>query len=196
MEIPHGPLVAHQSAEMRTITAGARGWAGAVLLAGVLLMPQVTAARDRDDRHQSSRPRVRLGGITVGAGYTHVSGGYPGFWGYPYWAGSPWYWSSPYYYSWFPMGYYHPAYFGGFSQGPGMGEVKLRNTAKDIEVYVDGGFAGNADKLKTMWLEPGAYNLELKGSQGAYKKRIYVLSGKRITLQPEFRAVQPEEATP
>jgi hypothetical protein len=37
-----------------------------------------------------------------------------------------------------------------------------------------------------MWLDPGAYNLELRTNGDSYTKRIYVLSGKRLTIDPEF----------
>jgi hypothetical protein len=97
-------------------------------------------------------------------------------WGYynPFWYG-PW---------------FHPGYAAGFAYGPGLGEVKLKSTAGDAMVLIDGAYAGEARKLKSMWLEPGVYNLEVRDDAGAtFSKRIYVLSGK--TLQIQARLERP-----
>lgn len=78
----------------------------------------------------------------------------------------------------------YPAAYNGFAYGPGMGEVKLPTKSKTAMVSIDGAFAGTADKLKHFWLEPGAYNIEVKDTnQPAIKERVYVLSGKSIGLQ-------------
>ncbi|MCC6861641.1 MAG: hypothetical protein IT158_23930 [Bryobacterales bacterium] len=137
-------------------------------------------------------PRVRLGGISLGAGYTHYGGSYwgypyysryaywPGFWTPGYWGYDPWWW--------YPA--IHPGYFSGFAYAPYMGEVKLRAPEK-AEVFLDGAYAGVSGKLKSMWLEPGAYNLELRSPAGSFQKRIYVLSGKTLSIKPEFSEQQP-----
>jgi hypothetical protein len=78
-------------------------------------------------------------------------------------------------------------YFTGFARRGHMGEVRLRGQEKDAAVYLDGGYAGTADKLKTIWLEPGAYQLELRHAKGTYARKIYVLSGKSLTIRPEFQ---------
>jgi len=67
-----------------------------------------------------------------------------------------------------------------------MGEVKFPRAPKESLVYVDGGFAGSAAKLKSMWLEPGIYNLEVREGDKVWQKRIYVLSGKTLQLHPEL----------
>jgi hypothetical protein len=77
-----------------------------------------------------------------------------------------------------------------------MGEVKIRTAEKDASVFIDGGYAGVADKLRSIWLDPGAYNIELHAGQRSYSKRIYVLSGKRVTLEPEFQVRAEKEARP
>ena len=106
--------------------------------------------------------RIRLGGAGVNAAY--ING--PGFW-------SPWYWG--------PWGSRH-----GFSWRPATGEVKLSGAPKDALIFLDGGFAGSVSKLKRMWLEPGAYNLEIRDGDKRWQKRVFVLSGKTVQLHPEL----------
>lgn len=137
---------------------------------------------DDDDR---PRRRVRLGGIMVGASYTSgrawgpgwgYPGYYPGWWGYNPAFGSLY---SPFWYS----PWIHPGLLSGFGQGPNMGEVRLTGS-KTASVYVDGAYAGPANKLKSMWLEPGVYNLELRDAGGSgFERKIYVLSGKTLDLR-------------
>jgi hypothetical protein len=125
------------------------------------------------------RTRIRHGGLTLGGGYIHHAGGFPYF-GYPY--------SWGYYDPFFPA-FYHPGYFGGFVRGAGMGQVKLNVADKLAEVYLNDGYAGTVGELKSLWLEPGAYNLELRDPEGgSFQRRIYVLSGKTVRVTPEFAA--------
>jgi hypothetical protein len=160
-----------------------------ILLAASASAFGTDAARQEDAKQDKSSPVyqspskrwVRLGGITVGASYMRGNP-YYGPYGYfgPFWEGP--YWSSiysPYWYSpWIHSGLYN-----GFSYGPGMGELKLPTKSKSAAVYIDGAFAGSADKLKHFWLEPGAYNIEVKDAgRTAIKERVYVLSGKTILL--------------
>lgn len=149
-----------------------------LLISGALAL----AGADKNAEPQG-KTRVRLGGITVGAGYARYSGYYPF---YPYYGYYPAAWS-PYYWSPF-WNYYAPMYYSAFDPGylrrpgPGMGEVKL-TAPEDAEVYLNGAYAGVADDLKTIWLEPGAYDLEVRPRAGdAYSRRIYVLSGKRVKI--------------
>ena len=80
---------------------------------------------------------IRLGGISVGAGYAHYSG--PGYYAYGY----------PYFYDpfWGPFPWYAPSYYSGHAGRP-MGVVRLGGVAKHAEVYIDGGYAGLAKDLK------------------------------------------------
>lgn len=142
----------------------------------------------------SRRPHFRLAGFSVGAGYTHgrywspyyygpgYGGFYPGY--FPYYGYVPALYGlyDPIWYS--PM--IHPGLYNGFSQQPRMGEVKLDTKSKLASVYVDGAFAGTADKRKHMWLEPGAYNLELREGNSAYRQRVYVLSGQTLDVRAEL----------
>lgn len=128
-----------------------------------------------------SRPRVRIAGFSVNAGYMRYPG--YGYYGYPGRYGL----YSPYFYDPFFYGMaFHPGYFYGFGYQASMGEVKVQSPDRDAWVYIDGALAGKADKLKTMWLEPGRYNLEVKSGTHTAAQRIYVLSGKTLKVTPDM----------
>lgn len=127
-------------------------------------------------------PHVHLRGITIGGGYSHFSGPY-GY--YPYY--------SPYSYpglypGW--VGFYDP-FWGPF--GPALaydvrsadkGEVHLKDAAPQAEIYIDGAYAGLAKDLRTLWLAPGAYNLEARtANREPVQKKIYVLTGKTLSVR-------------
>jgi hypothetical protein len=129
------------------------------------------------------RRRVRLGGVSVGANYASGPGWYRP-WGYgpgyyqPYWGLYDPFWSSA---------YLHPGLYRGFSSGPDMGQIKL-DAPKDASVYLDGAFEGSEQKLKSMWLEPGIYELKIAGVNGReYQKKVYVLSGKTLDIRAELK---------
>lgn len=155
-----------------------------LLFSATLFAGQETAAPPADHQkkdsvdYSSSKPRVKLGTITVGAGFTHFSGPY---YRYPYG-----YWYTPYF--WDPLWYgfpplFHPGYFTGFPYSEDKGEVKLTAAPRDAEVFLDGAYAGTADHLKSIWLAPGAYNLTVKAEQHApFERRIYVLTGKTLKI--------------
>jgi hypothetical protein len=155
--------------------------------------PSDSKSREDPTVQVSHKSRVRLGGITVGAGYSHFSGPYyPYRYWYPY-AYYP-YWG-PFWDSYFYHPYFAP-YYPTFStnRGAGMGEIRLQTDQKGAELYVDGAFAGLVADLKTFYLRPGAYNLEIKTLENrAFQKRIYVLSGKILKISPVFRASRAEE---
>jgi hypothetical protein len=131
----------------------------------------------KDNAATSRFPRIRLGGILIGAGYSHFVG--PRY-GYGY--GGP-YGFDPWFY-----GYgFHPGYFAGFGYGPLMGEIKLKSDDPNAWVYLDGALAGRAEKLKTMWLEPGAYRLEVRAGDRAFGQKVYVLSGKKLQLTVDLK---------
>jgi PEGA domain len=144
---------------------------------GTLIL-QAAFAGDDD-----SRRRVRLGGISAGASYMTGPAWYgpwsygPGFYR-PWWGLYDPFWSSP---------YLHSGLYRGFAAGPGMGQIKL-NAPKEASVYLDGAFAGSAQKLKSIWLEPGVYELEVSNAAGhQYRKKVYVLSGKTLDIRAELR---------
>jgi hypothetical protein len=127
---------------------------------------------------------LRLGTVWVGAGYSHFSGPYyypygpygfyPGGWVY----GSLWYpmWGS---YPYYPSGY--------FDYNSGRGELKLSADPKLAEVYIDGAYAGTADHLKSIWLDPGAYDLTVSATdRESFHQRVYVLSGKSLKISAKL----------
>ncbi|HKR85502.1 MAG TPA: hypothetical protein VJS37_15195, partial [Terriglobales bacterium] len=133
---------------------------------------------DADNRPAEHRTRVRLGGVAVSAGYSNF---FPGF--YPY---DLFYypliamWWNPYW------GFYRPFPPDYFSSGSGKGELKLSGLPKNASVYVNGGYAGTADHLKSFWLDPGVYDLEVSVPDGErYKQRLYVLTGKTLHIDPK-----------
>jgi hypothetical protein len=69
-----------------------------------------------------------------------------------------------------------------------MGEVKLQGTQKSAEVFLNGAYAGITGDLKSIWLEPGAYDLEVKAGHQRFSQRIYVLSGKSLKIRPALNS--------
>src|SRR5713101_5143482 len=67
------------------------------------------------------------------------------YYGFGYWYGPGWY------YPW-----YQPAYV---IPGSQTGEVKIVTQLKDSLVYIDGGYAGVAGKLKHFDLAPGNHDI-------------------------------------
>jgi hypothetical protein len=148
---------------------------------------------EKDSSQPDHRYRLRLGGLAVGAGYSYFSGpvfpygyGYGPYGFYPY---------SGLYSSlfWEPFGGGFPFYPAGyFQRGDGKGEVRLTADPKDASVYLNGGYAGTADRLKSVWLEPGAYDLSVSASdRRTYEQRIYVLSGKSLKITAKLEASLP-----
>jgi hypothetical protein len=137
----------------------------------------------------SRRLHLRIGAVSVGVGYSHFSGPpyypygpsfYPGAWEYsalwvPYWG---------------PYAFFAPGYF---AYGSAKGEVKLAADPKTAEVYLDRAYAGTADHLRSIWLEPGAYDLSLTASgDEVFHQRIYVLSGKSLKITAKLASARQE----
>jgi hypothetical protein len=133
---------------------------------------------------------LHLGTVSVAAGYRRFSS--PLYYPYGFSQFSPFYSSllwDPYW------GYFYRA--GYFSYNDGKGEVRLA-APKQADVYLDNAYAGKAEKLKSIWLEAGAYDLSVSNSaRASYHQRIYVLSGKslKITakLEPQSNLQKAEE---
>ena len=146
----------------------------------VLLATAVTA----DDDNRPGR-RVRLGGVMVNAGYSRGPAWFP-YYGYGAYPGC---WRCSFYDPVFYNPYLHPGLYTGFGHGPGLGEVKLAEVDKAASVYLDGGYAGPAAKLKSMWLEPGVYNLEVRDTSGGkFERKIYVLTGKTLQVRAQVQS--------
>jgi hypothetical protein len=147
---------------------------------------QESSKRDAENQipDEKRKLRLRFGGIWVGAGYSHVSGPlyYP--YSYPYrpfgFYPGDWVGASIWYPLWSPYPYYGP---GSFAYSNGRGEVQLEAVPKLAEVYIDGGYAGTADKVKSLWLDPGAYDLTVSAAgREPFHQRLYVLSGKSLKI--------------
>jgi hypothetical protein len=85
-----------------------------------------------------------------------------------------------------PFLYNYGPYYGPYGTYHGnLGEVRLDTRVKNAEVFVDGAYAGTAGKLKSMWLRPGAHDLDVRAPNGErFAQRIYVLTGKTIRVRP------------
>ncbi len=136
----------------------------------------------------------RLGTIGVGAGYFHGPGFYP--YGpssyYPYYSAALWdpFWN-PY---WGP---YYAAYLPDIAHREGKGELLLTGAPKEAKVYIDGAYAGTADRLKHMWLDPGAYNLSVATpGRENFEQRIYILSGKTLKIAANEAPSAPDKEKP
>jgi hypothetical protein len=92
-------------------------------------------------------------------------------------------WYDPFFYGYYgPYGVYPYA-------NPNVGEVQLKTNVKDADVFINGAFAGKAGKLKSMWLRPNAYSLEIRAPGVApYAQRIYVVPEKTIKVEAYFPA--------
>jgi hypothetical protein len=147
------------------------------------------SAKAEDQKDRDHKWHLRLGAVSVGAGYGWFSS--PPYYPYSLYPFSPFYSSlfqDPYW------GYFYPA--GYFNYNDGKGEVRL-SAPKQADVYLDNAYAGKAEKLKSIWLEPGAYDLSVSDlDRASYHQRIYVLSGKslRITakLEPQTILQKPD----
>jgi hypothetical protein len=72
--------------------------------------------------------------------------------------------------------------------------VKFDTSVKDAEVYIDGAYAGTVGKLKTMYLRPGSYDIEVRApGRTQFDKKVYVAAGKTLHLNPDLRVqAQPQ----
>src|ERR1035441_6352611 len=93
-----------------------------------------------------------------------------------------------------PMGWYGYGYgpyygpYGAYYGMPNVGQVKLDTHVKDAQVFVDGAYAGTAGKLKTMWMRPGSYTIEMRApGVPQFAEKIYVVAGKTVHVEPGFQ---------
>jgi hypothetical protein len=89
-------------------------------------------------------------------------------------------------------GWYDPFFYGGpYGVYPSVysntGLVELKTNVKDADVFINGAYAGKADKLKSMWLHPDAYSLEIRTpGRAPFATQIYVVPGKTIKVHADF----------
>lgn len=99
--------------------------------------------------------------------------GWGPYWGSPYWGG-------------YPYGYY--------GYGPSTGELKFDTKVKDAEVYIDGAYAGTVGKLKTMYLKPGSYDIEVRSpGRTQFDRKVYIAAGKTLHLNPELHVLEQQQ---
>jgi hypothetical protein len=109
-----------------------------------------------------------------------IRGGFygPGFYYGPAWYGG---WYGPGYYGG-PYGYY------GYGYRPSQptGSIKFETKMKDASVYVDGGYAGTVEQLKTFKLHAGTHDVELRSPDGHtfYQQKLDVVAGKTLKITP------------
>src|SRR5215471_15924627 len=86
---------------------------------------------------------------------------------------------------WYGYGYYNPWWGPSYVVRPNTGEVKLETRMKDASVYVDGGFAGFAGKLKKFGLAPGNHDIALRDSNGAmlFQERVQVIRDRTTEIK-------------
>lgn len=153
--------------------------------------------QDKDSEAVKHKVHVRLGGVAVGAGYAYSSGPFCCYGYYPYSAFYnpffyPAFYPDPFYdlYGYPPYDYRNDLGYAG-----DKGEIRLSSSVKGAQVYIDGAYAGTADKLKNFWLAPGAYNVSVSAAgRQTYKERVYVLSGKSVKLKATLEPEQPVHA--
>jgi len=92
-----------------------------------------------------------------------------------------------------PLGWYGPGLYGPYGPYPAyyanVGEIKLSTNVKDADVFINGAYAGKAAKLKSMWLAPDGYNLEVRAAGYApYSERVYVVPGKTMRVDAQLTA--------
>ncbi len=94
--------------------------------------------------------------------------------------------------------YWGPYYPYGYGYGNATGEVKFDTKVKDAEVYIDGAYAGTVGKLKTMYLRPGSYDIEVRATgRTQFAKKVYVAAGKTLHLNPDLHVqAQPQVQQP
>ena len=95
----------------------------------------------------------------------------------------------PYGPAWWGPGWYAPYWGPSYAVVPYTGQVKIKTNNKNAAVFVDGGYAGQAAKLKKFALRPGTHNIELRGPSGHtfYQERVQVIPGKTVEIDAVYR---------
>jgi hypothetical protein len=100
-----------------------------------------------------------------------------------------WGWYNPFFFG--PYGWYgaygpygpYPAYHSN------AGELKLKTNVKDADVYINDALAGKASQLKTMWLQPAAYDILVRAPGYApFTERLFIVAGKTTEVTANLAA--------
>ena len=103
------------------------------------------------------------------------------FFGDDYFYGSAFF--GPWWLGYDSYGFYDPY---GYGPSDATGQIKIEKSAKDTQVYVDGGYAGTVKELGKFPLSVGAHDLELRSPDGRsfYKAQLDVIAGKTLQIKP------------
>jgi hypothetical protein len=84
-----------------------------------------------------------------------------------------------------------PGYYSSYAYGtPNAGELKLETPVKDAEVFINGAYAGTAGKLKSMYMHPGTYSVELRSpGRERFAEKVYIVAGKTLKLHADLHVV-------
>ena len=58
----------------------------------------------------------------------------------------------------------------------------------NAQVFLNGGYAGTVKEVKSMWLRPGNYDVEVRtpGVEQSFATKVFVVAGKTIHVNPEL----------
>lgn len=83
----------------------------------------------------------------------------------------------------YPYGWGYPGYWGPYYYYDTRGKIKIRDENEFDQVYINGAYAGTVGKRKTIRLEPGRYNIEVRRQEKELVKReVYVLTQKTVEI--------------
>ena len=58
---------------------------------------------------------------------------------------------------------------------------------KDADVYINGAYAGKAKDLKSLWLRPESYEIQVRATgYETFATRIYLLRGKTMEVKGDW----------
>ena len=85
----------------------------------------------------------------------------------------------------YPWGWGYPYGYPPYYVASHYGEVKIDTHRKDLNVYIDGGYAAETKKEKKFTLRPGNHDLELRDSDGqtVFQDKVAVIVGKTTKIQ-------------
>ena len=91
-------------------------------------------------------------------------------------------------YGWSP-GWYGRYWGPPYAVVPYPGQVKIKTNDKNAWVFVDGGYAGLAAKMKKFALRPGPHDIELRDPSGHafYQERVQVIPGKTVQINADYK---------
>lgn len=159
-----------------------------LVFAGLAYGQQTTPSGAKQEQHLSkqSRLHVTLGTVSVSGFYVHAPCPVFGYGCYP---DLPF--AGPYPYPLFYPAYFYPAALLG--RHVSEGKVELRANPPGASVYIDGAYAGPANRLKKFPLGSGAYDLEVKAKgYRAFRQRIYILSDRTLKISARLTPLPPQ----